>query len=152
MNEDPSLNRIPPPKRGESLLMRIAVAVDCHERIAWVNFAAADGLEARIESTIRGASLALDQAIDMTETRELFGAPAGTDADPPQKFEAWGFVQEMSMATHAFVFDVSTPLLAPDEYLLDFDVVVGDRDDSFHDLKAASAMLARFVQALPDND
>lgn len=140
-----------PPPLHEALLMRILVAVDCHERTAVIHFEPVDdALSAEaIHQTIKGASLALAQSLALPETRKFFGER--DEVDRHDHFEMWRVVPDMDEATHAFIFDVSQSSDNSDEYLLDFDVVVGDRDDSFPDLKAASAMLARFIKALPTN-
>ncbi len=129
--------------------MRILVVVDRHERTAFIHFEPVDdALSAEvIHQTIKGASLALAQSLALPETRKFFGER--DEVDRPDHFEKWRMVPDMDEATHAFIFDVSKPFGSPAEYLLDFDVVVGERDDSFLDLKAASAMLARFIEALP---
>lgn len=136
-----------PPPAPESLLMRILVAVDWHERTAFIDFATVGApSDTEAQQTLKRASLALAQSLALPETRQHFGECAG--ADSPDDFATWLFVSEMNEATHAFVFDVSKPSEIAEEHYLDFDVVVGERDDSFRDLKAASEMLTRFVKDL----
>ena len=138
------MTQVPSSPTNEQRLIRILVIVDWHDRVALVHpVRAKETSDREYRSTISAASLALAKSLDLPSTREFFGGP-----DTLDDFSGWEFADDMDEATHAFVFEVSKPLATPDQYVLDFDVVVGDSEDAFPDLMAASSMLARFIDSL----